>query len=48
MTPFDMLFFAVIAALVLVIAVELWTLRVKHRPDDEQIDAWIQVYPPDD
>ena len=46
MTPFDMLFFALVATLLLIIAVELWML---HRaPVEDDREAWIQVKPPDD
>jgi len=47
MTPFDILFFALIATAVLVIGVELWYMRPKP-PADEPLEPWVQVKPPDD
>ena len=48
MTPFDMLFVAVIVALVLILAVELWHVRMHQPPPDDDLEPWIQVWPPDD
>jgi hypothetical protein len=47
MTPFDMLFFALICALVLVIGAELWHMRRRPPPPDDR-EPWIQLWPPDD
>ena len=49
MTNFDMLFFALVATLVLIIIGEvvlLWSLTRLH--DDQPLEPWIQVWPPDD
>lgn len=53
MTPFDWLLLAVVAFLVLVIVCELLVLRplrslVERRDKDNQLEPWIQVWPPDE
>jgi hypothetical protein len=48
MTPFDLLFFALVAVLVLIIAGEMWLLlllRRKPPADDGRLDPWIQLRP---
>lgn len=48
MTPFDMLFGAVLAVLALVVIVEYLMLRAMARDDEHEYEPWIQVWPPDD
>jgi hypothetical protein len=47
MTPFDWLLLAVLSIATLLIIIDGW----RHRPgphDDEKLEPWIQVWPPDD
>jgi hypothetical protein len=48
MTPFDILFFGLLAGLVLIMAAELWHIRQRPPPKDDEREPWIQMWPPDD
>ena len=48
MTPFYILYFGLLIALVLVVCVELWHIRQRPPPKDDEREPWIQMWPPDD